>query len=198
MTQNFKGFVYLIQPPEFVSTNVFKIGYSCQENLNRIRQYGSNTYIICITTSDNAPLTEKKLIKAFRSKYTIHKGKEYFVGEDVKLMERFFYSVAKSDAEVEDKLGMNAATNVETNIDVNLEANNKRFECSCCNYKTNRKDNYDRHMKSKRHIGRNEEKHNEDNNINLSEELFMHLVEQNKTLLNIISNNINSFRNING
>ena len=28
---------------------------------------------------------------------------------------------------------------------------NKRFQCKICNYKSNRKDNFDRHMKSEKH-----------------------------------------------
>ena len=28
---------------------------------------------------------------------------------------------------------------------------NKRFQCKICNYRSNRKDNFDRHMKSKKH-----------------------------------------------
>ena len=161
MKHNSTGIVYLIQPSEYISTNIYKIGYSCQPHLNRIKQYGCNTYTIMIEACDNAFLTEKKIIDAFKSKFKIHKGKEYFIGEDIDMMKSVFRSVLNNGVKMEDNIAThvetgiatNIATNNETNVEMNLDVkSDKIYECKYCIYKTNRKHNFAIHNMSKKHI----------------------------------------------
>ena len=76
------GIVYFIQPYEFLNTNIYKIGRSKLDNLSRcINGYkeGSKTYNI-YHTLENVKL-EKIIIKAFKDKFKLAQGREYFEGD---------------------------------------------------------------------------------------------------------------------
>jgi DNA-directed RNA polymerase subunit RPC12/RpoP len=76
------GIVYFIQPYEFLNTNIYKIGRSKLDNLSRcINGYkeGSKTYNI-YHTLENVKL-EKIIIKAFKEKFKLAQGREYFEGD---------------------------------------------------------------------------------------------------------------------
>jgi hypothetical protein len=181
------GIVYFIQPSEYISTDIYKIGYSQQSLLNRIKQYGNNTSIICVIGSNNALATEKQLISIFNSRFDKFKGKEYFIIKDIQTAKNIFYDVCNSDdmniSSLNTKLGndLNVEKNPEFGVVLNADLNEKivnksdylnmiqmekskatSYYCTQCNYTTKTKYNYECHLLSKKHkkysnIGENED-----------------------------------------
>jgi len=81
---------------------------------------------------------------------------------------------------------------------------NKRFQCKICNYKSNRKDNFDRHMKSEKHTKNvsNQQNNytpvqNSEEGIKITEEMFCELIKSNQQLATIVQNGTNHITNIN-
>lgn len=95
-------YVYLIQPVELVGTNRYKIGMSSLDNLNRMKSYKNGTRHLFICEKPNALEIERKLIKAFNSKYKLIGGNEYFEVDDEQTMIELFISVAMGYAKKEE------------------------------------------------------------------------------------------------
>jgi hypothetical protein len=78
-----KGIIYFIQPAEYLNTNIFKIGCSSKNNLNRCKDgYKKGTRYISINECDKPFEIENKIKKYFNNKYTLVKGREYFEGNE--------------------------------------------------------------------------------------------------------------------
>lgn len=154
-TKNMDGIIYFIQPSEYISTNIYKIGYSRQRLLNRINQYGKETTIISIFRVSNVIQVEKILISEFNSNFTKFKGNEYFICNDIEIATTIFIDVCNSH-----KLSSNLSvkngnqSNSNDTIDIRLKTKcneNSKFVCVLCNYKTNKKFNLECHKKTKNH-----------------------------------------------
>lgn len=87
-------YVYLIQPVELVGTNRYKIGMSSLDNLNRMKSYKNGTRHLAICEKQNAIVIERQLIKAFRDKYKLIGGNEYFQVDDEDEMIELFMLIA--------------------------------------------------------------------------------------------------------
>lgn len=85
-----KGQVYLIQEFKYINTNIFKIGRSGNNKLNRVKSYGKNTRVIRIYECDNNKDLEKKLIKKFKENFTLlPHTRETFKGNEKKIIKIF-------------------------------------------------------------------------------------------------------------
>ena len=77
-------YIYLLQEREFITTNqnVYKLGKTKQENLQRFKQYPKGSKLIIQLESKNCDINEKKLIIIFKQKFIqrIDIGTEYFEG----------------------------------------------------------------------------------------------------------------------
>ena len=83
------GMVYLLQPADDLGSNCFKIGMSKSNTTKRINQYGSKSQIICTRECSNPRDVEKTLIKKFNKLFQLYKGREYFTGDKLKMIECF-------------------------------------------------------------------------------------------------------------
>jgi len=83
------GQVYLIQPEVLIGTNRFKIGLSKESNLKRLKSYGKGTRLIRIYECNNPKIVEKQLIKNFKEKFELIKGNEFFLGNEIEMIELF-------------------------------------------------------------------------------------------------------------
>jgi len=79
---------------------------------------------------------------------------------------------------------------------------NNRFQCKICNYNTNRKDNFDRHMKSEKHtknISNQQKKSTPVQNceecLKITEKMFCELIKSNQQLATIVQNGTNHITN---
>lgn len=87
------GYVYLIQPEEYIGTNVLKIGMSTKNNCERIyKGYGKDHKIILLRHTLTPDSVEKEIKKIFNEKFILEKGYEYFQG-DVNDMEKTFLQI---------------------------------------------------------------------------------------------------------
>lgn len=179
---NNNGIVYLVQPSEFIGTDIFKIGYSCVSNLKRCHSYGPNTKYICIMHTEKPRSVEKNLIKAFTDAFLLHKGREYFKGDENQ-MQQIFSSLVVNYITTETPSLLNDAELQ----DISNKKQQTRFNCRSCDYSTDRKDNYERHMNSQRHMKRNmnnkHQRQSKENNFHFTQEMFMYLMEQNNKML---------------
>lgn len=87
-------YVYLVQPVELVGTNRYKIGMSSLANLTRMQSYKNGTRHLCIFEKANALAVERKLIIAFKQRYRLIGGNEYFEVDDENEMIQLFISIA--------------------------------------------------------------------------------------------------------
>ncbi len=85
------GQVYLLWDPS-LPKNVRKLGMSADLSYRRISSYGPHTVIYARVPVTNPRRCERKLIKAFNERFTLHKGREYFSG-DVEKMTSLFFSI---------------------------------------------------------------------------------------------------------
>lgn len=87
------GYIYLLQDGCFHGTNVFKIGRTSQigdtKCLSRIKSYSQNTTQVYLreVCEDQVINIERDIIKLFRSKYILIKGREWFEGSSKSMIE---------------------------------------------------------------------------------------------------------------
>ena len=73
-----KGIIYLIQPFEFLGTNVYKIGCSKKNNLQRCNSYKKGSRFLSIHECNNPYMIEDYLKKHF-NKEEIYRQLKFFV-----------------------------------------------------------------------------------------------------------------------
>jgi hypothetical protein len=112
-----KGIIYLIQPCEFINSNIYKIGCSSKADLSRCKNgYGKGTRYICIQECNNPFELEKNIKNSFNNKYKLYKGKEYFEGNEKSMYDEFI------------KILTEHKNNEEKSIKIKQKPNEK---CSC-------------------------------------------------------------------
>lgn len=78
-------YIYMLQEREFINTkqNIYKLGKTKQENLQRFKQYPKGSKLILQQVCDNCDVLETQLIRDFKNKYIHRKdiGNEYFEGD---------------------------------------------------------------------------------------------------------------------
>lgn len=90
--------VYLLTPDEYNGLNVVKIGMHRGNTLIRVNSYGKNTKIYLIKTVYNSKIVEKEIIKQFKMRFKIYKGREYFecdINESINLFDRIVNKLNK-------------------------------------------------------------------------------------------------------
>ncbi len=98
------GIVYLIQPEEYIGTDIYKIGMSTKKTLERpYKGYGSNHEIKIVKSVFNASFIEKELIKIFNDKFDLEKGREYFKGELNQMEKIFIDTILSKNKDNEDE-----------------------------------------------------------------------------------------------
>jgi len=79
------NYIYLLQEREFITTkqNIYKLGKTKQENLQRFKQYPKGSKLILQQVCDDCDILETQLIRDFKNKYIHRKdiGNEYFEGD---------------------------------------------------------------------------------------------------------------------
>jgi hypothetical protein len=84
------GLIYLIQPPQCVGTNCYKIGMSKSSAMRRIRDYGSGCINVVSRECDNPLAVEKELIELFNSRFGAPvRGREWFSGSKLDMIEAY-------------------------------------------------------------------------------------------------------------
>ena len=85
------GIIYLIQPFEFINTNIYKIGCSKNENMSRIiKGYKSGSTVHCVFKCNEHFKLEKIIINEFKIKFKLAQGREYFEGNFTEIYKIFF------------------------------------------------------------------------------------------------------------
>ena len=85
--------LYLVQPVILLKTNRYKIGRSQQNNLNRIRSYGSGSRYLSIFECDDDVYIEKILIDKFNKHFKKIGGNEYFEGDEHEMLDVFIQTM---------------------------------------------------------------------------------------------------------
>ena len=84
------GIIYFIQPAELIDTNRFKIGCSSKPNLNRLQNgYKSDSRFLCVMECFDPFSLEKIIIDAFKNKFLLIAGNEYFCGNESDMLDMF-------------------------------------------------------------------------------------------------------------
>jgi hypothetical protein len=91
------SFLYLVQPEEFLNTDIYKIGRTTQYSSNfisRFNEYGLNLKIIYLINVETIHLfeLEAKLVDKFNNNFKNYKGREYFQG-DINKMKIIFLDI---------------------------------------------------------------------------------------------------------
>ena len=86
------GIVYLLQPYRYSKKNIYKIGMSRKNNLDRPNNYGSNTIIYLIMNCENSLQAENRIRRVFRKKFKNCLGYDYFQG-DIHQMKKEFSKI---------------------------------------------------------------------------------------------------------
>ena len=125
------GIVYLIQPYEFLNTNIYKIGCSKCSNLSRVKNgYKKGTRYIHISECYYPFKLENKIKIEFKSKYTLKQGREYFEGDEINIINDFINIIHNYTINKNEFINNNTITN---NKNINLENNNFKVRCKYCN-----------------------------------------------------------------
>jgi hypothetical protein len=97
------GIIYFLQPAELKETNRYKIGYSANPDLSRIKNYKKGSRYICIMECKNPLNLEKQIIKAFNDEFKLCAGNEYFEGDEQKMLLKFLELTTKHIVELTTK-----------------------------------------------------------------------------------------------
>ena len=77
-----RGIVYLIQPAEYVGSNVCKVGHSKSPELSRCKNgYKKGTRFLTIMECNDPLIIERNILNSFRNKFNLVNGREYFSGD---------------------------------------------------------------------------------------------------------------------
>lgn len=87
------GIIYLIQQAIYLNTRKFKIGVSRSNSLTRLQSYGANTRIICIIECYNPFDLEREIKHAFKEKFKLFRGHEWFEGDEIDIFKLFIEHV---------------------------------------------------------------------------------------------------------
>ena len=139
------GIVYLIQPIEFLGTDIHKIGISIkQEGITRCKKgYGKGTVFYHIAYCAEPLIIETNIIKRFNEEFELYKGKEYFKGNITKMKKEFLKLLSEHeeeyDTEKEKNKKMNEYKDDKENEEneENKEDQNKTEKNECENDKEN-------------------------------------------------------------
>jgi hypothetical protein len=121
-----EGMIYLIIEREFLKTkeNIYKIGRTSQEGLDRIKQYPKGSKLILYLESKDSLEDEKELIKIFELKYKCMRdiGREYFEDNSKNII----YDITKYFTDKYYQESKNNESNLNEQI-LNEEKNNKQI-----------------------------------------------------------------------
>ena len=99
-------YIYLLQEREFITTkqNIYKLGKTKQENLQRFKQYPKGSKLILQQVCYDCDMLETQLIREFKNKY-IHRrdiGNEYFEGDYNEMVKDIHNKITNNDMSNED------------------------------------------------------------------------------------------------
>jgi hypothetical protein len=165
------NYVYLLIEREFIKTgeNVYKIGLTKQKELMRFSQYPKGSDLLLHSMCNNCRDTEKEIIKQFKEHFIQRNdfGNEYFEG-DCNHMVYLIHTIIANEYKNEFTKNDNVVVNdnkinnndviFNNNEIVIIQEHDDTYICVPCNYKTGRKDNYNRHIQSVRHLDKISEK----------------------------------------
>lgn len=83
------GLIYLIQPKEFLNTDIYKVGMSSKMNLSRIQVQGCKSRCLFVMECVMAHKLESTIKTIFKQKFTLYKGSEYFKGNELVMTDEF-------------------------------------------------------------------------------------------------------------
>ena len=91
-------FIYLIKEKQDIDSgaSIYKIGKSTQENTRRVKSYPSGSYLILQVACIDCHIMENYLIKIFKELFIIARGREYFEGDSLKMI-NLIYFIVQSD-----------------------------------------------------------------------------------------------------
>lgn len=94
------NYIYLLQEREFINTkkNIYKLGKTKQENLQRFKQYPKGSQLLLQQVCDDCDVLEMQLIRDFKNKYIHRKdiGTEYFEGDFNEMIKDIQAKIAKT------------------------------------------------------------------------------------------------------
>lgn len=115
------GIVYLIQPYEFIETNIYKIGCSSKNSLDRCKNgYSNGTEFINICSCYNPFELEGKIKIRFNELFTLKKGREYFEG-NIKEMKKEFDKLVEEHKDFYKQLNR-IKVDEDDNNDINIDS----------------------------------------------------------------------------
>ena len=174
-------YLYMLQPVEYINTNCFKIGLSSTFDLNRLKSYGVGTRYIQYFECINYREAETELINNLNNEETVtlFKGREYFCGNKKTILSIFIQIMLKyTDMEEEDiiKKVKNEEEDVEKEVENRVKyvikevlvdkilnkkvenvnskeifKNSKMHECKFCTLNFKCQYDLNRHLNTKRH-----------------------------------------------
>jgi hypothetical protein len=145
-----RGIIYLIQPAEFVGTNVYKFGMSHSPTLDRCNNgYKKNSLYLHIETCYNPIELEKQIKSEFDKKFKLHKGVEFFEGNEYEIYSAFTSIVVNYNLNNYKKVNAIKQNNTVTNYNLNnykkVNAHKQKYDvnndddsnniCKYCNKK---------------------------------------------------------------
>ena len=168
-------YIYLLQEREFRKSNenVYKIGKTKQEHLKRFNQYPTNSKLLLQIECIDCNSIEIILIKMFKNKYIQRTdvGREYFEGCHKDMINNIYHTILNPVVDINNASSSDSESESEFNSksvpescvipkceslvipDINIYKNlNNMFNCNCCNYNTDRKSNYNLHLKTSKHL----------------------------------------------
>lgn len=149
------GIVYLIQPTEFLCTNVYKIGMSDKTNVSRLYSQGADSRCIFVMECNLAKQLETNIKNTFKQKFKIYKGSEYFEGDELEITNLFIklcidhrsqfclskFSIQNDEEHnkenLEQALVKKQLVAIEKNIKTKIEKKIFVYECGYCHRKFN-------------------------------------------------------------
>jgi hypothetical protein len=149
-------YIYLLHTREFINCKmpVYKIGKTKKPNFERFSTYPKGFVILLHTICRDCSSCEKKVISLFDKKYKKRTdfGNEYYEG-NYKEMKKDINDIVETDNDIFDNETEKPIPEKVNEVSVLSKSNiENRFHCEKCRYFTNKKQDYEKHIVTKKHL----------------------------------------------
>jgi hypothetical protein len=115
-------YIYLLQEREFLNTDIFKVGRTCQVDFRRFNSYPKDSKLVSYVTVNDSIKMEKIILDDFKRQFKLRSdvGREYFQGDSMLMIKNIMKVVEEEEREEID------SKDVQTDNNVN------KLQCKLC------------------------------------------------------------------
>jgi hypothetical protein len=128
-------YIYLLQEREFLNTDIFKVGRTCQVDFRRFNSYPKDSKLVSYVTVKDSIKMEKIILDDFKRQFKLRSdvGREYFQGDSMLMIKNIMKVVEEEEKEeIDSKEKEKEVKSKEDSKDVQTQKKVTKFQCKMC------------------------------------------------------------------